>query len=395
MRVLQVIPSVSAVHGGPSRAIVDIERALAARGIEVTTITTNYDGDRSTLAVECGCPIQTADATRWYFPRSSAFYQVSVGLARWLARHIAEFDVVHVHALFSFVPAAAATVARRARVPYVLRPLGVLNHYGMTQHHPMVKRASFVLIERPLIEAASAVHFTSGAEQTEAVSLGLNCRGVIIPLGIDIGNVSKASVGGGNGALADEPRLLFLSRIDRKKNLEGLLQALGLLVSRHSKLTLDIAGDGDPDYVRSLKALAAGLGVSGRVRWHGHVGGQHKADILANATAFVLPSFSENFGIAAVEALAAGLPCVVSREVAVHEEISSGNAGVAVGTDPASIAAGIDSLLSNTLEYGALRSAARNVAFEKFSLAKMGERLETLYTSIIVPRATQSLHSAA
>jgi glycosyltransferase involved in cell wall biosynthesis len=218
---------------------------------------------------------------------------------------------------------------------------------------------------------------------------------VIIPLGIDIGNVSRAGVGGGGAALADEPRLLFLSRIDRKKNLEGLLQALTVLVSRHPKLTLDIAGDGDPDYVLSLKTLAAALHVSDRVRWHGHLDGQHKTDILANATAFVLPSFSENFGIAAVEALAAGVPCILSREVAVHEEISRGNAGVAVGTDPASIAAGIDSLLTNKLEYRALRSAALKVASEKFSLAGMGERLETLYSSITPAGAAQSLHSVA
>jgi glycosyltransferase involved in cell wall biosynthesis len=265
----------------------------------------------------------------------------------------------------------------------------------MTQHHPIAKRASFALIERPLIEAASAVHFTSRAEQMEAESLRLTCRGVIIPLGIDISNVSRATAGGGCARLADGPRLLFLSRIDPKKNLEGLLHAVAVLQSRYPKLMLDIAGGGDPDYVVSLKALAAGLQVSDRIRWHGHLDGHHKAEILANATAFVLPSFSENFGIAAVEALAAGLPCIVSREVAVHEEIMKANAGVVVGTDPASIAAGIESLLANQLEYPALRSAARNVASEKFSLAGMGERLETLYRSIAVARAAQGVHSLA
>jgi hypothetical protein len=67
MKVLQVIPSVSAVHGGPSRAILDIERALAGRGIEVTTVTTNGDGNACTLPVPCCVPITTEHATRWYF----------------------------------------------------------------------------------------------------------------------------------------------------------------------------------------------------------------------------------------------------------------------------------------------------------------------------------------
>jgi glycosyltransferase involved in cell wall biosynthesis len=265
----------------------------------------------------------------------------------------------------------------------------------MTQHHPLAKQASFALIERSLIEAASAVHFTSRAEQVEAESLRLNCRGVIIPLGIDIANASKVSAGRGCARLPDEPCLLFLSRIDPKKNLEGLLRALAALSSRYPKVMLEIAGDGDPDYVFGLKALATGLNVADRVRWHGHLDGQRKADILANATVFVLPSFSENFGIAAVEALAAGLPCIVSREVAIHEDITRCNAGVVVGTDPASIATGIESFLTNKTEYPELRSAALKVASESFSLARMGERLETLYRSITAAGAEQHLHSLA
>ena len=168
MKVLHVIPSVSPVHGGPSRAIVDIERALSARGIEVTTATTNDDGDNRTLPVSCGEPITTPSATRVYFPRSTVFFKLSLGLCQWLKDNIASFDIVHAHALFSFAPVAAAFLARRAGVPYILRPLGVLAPYGMKRHHPIVKRASLALVERGLIESANAVHFTSAAEQLEA-----------------------------------------------------------------------------------------------------------------------------------------------------------------------------------------------------------------------------------
>lgn len=243
MKVLHVIPSVSPVHGGPSRAIVNMERALAKRGVDVTTVTTNDDGDSRTLPVRCGEPVAEPFATRWYFPRSTVFFKVSVDLGRWLKANIAAFDVVHVHALFSFPPVAAAFLARRAGVPYVLRPLGVLARYGMTQRHPVLKRASFVLIERRLIETASAVHFTSEIEQVEAELLGLHCRSVLIPLGIDIESVSKQAT------LLEKQGdcfiLLFLSRIERKKNLEGLLQALRLVISKNRDVTLNIAGDGD------------------------------------------------------------------------------------------------------------------------------------------------------
>jgi glycosyltransferase involved in cell wall biosynthesis len=380
MKVLHVIPSVSPVHGGPSSAIVNIERALVARGVQVTTVTTNDDGDDRTLAVDCGAPIPTDGATRWYFPRNSVFYKVSIPLAQWLKENITSFDAVHVHALFSFAPVAAAMIACHARVPYVVRTLGVLNRYGMSRRRPLFKQASFKVIEQPLIEAASAVHFTSKAEQQEAQSLNLRCRAVIIPLGIDI-----AAVSADHGESIAEPeggKLLFLSRLDPMKNVEGLLHAFSRLASRYPGLTLDIAGDGNAEYLCAIRQLASTLNVARRVRWHGHVSGEAKVRLFAEATAFVLPSFSESFGIAAVEALAAGIPCVVSREVAVCGEIDRAGAGAVVGIDPESIAAGIETLVADPAGYSRRRSAAAKLAAEEFSSDAMGERLEALYRSI-------------
>src|ERR1700683_1567970 len=234
MRILHVIPSVSPVRGGPSRAIVDIEQALATRGIEVTTVTTNDDGDACTLPVPCGKPVVTRFATRLYFPRTTVFFKVSIGLGQWLRENVSAFDVVHAHALFSFAPIAAAFIARQADVPYILRPLGTLARYGMTRHHPMLKRVSFALIERRLLESANAVHFTSLAEKREAEALGLKCRSALVPLGVDVTFVSKNIRSRGECGAFD---LLFLSRIDPKKNIEGLLQAIQLVRAKNLDVT--------------------------------------------------------------------------------------------------------------------------------------------------------------
>ena len=231
-----------------------ISSSPGARGIEVTTVTTNDDGEARTLPVQCGKPVVTPFATRWYFPRTTVFFKVSVGLGQWLRENIRAFDVVHAHALFSFAPVAAALIARQADVPYVLRPLGVLAHYGMTRHHPMLKRVSFALIERRLIESANAVHFTSLAEQREAEALGLKCQSVLIPLGIDVAIVPKSiRVRDESGAF----NLLFLSRIDPKKNIEGLLQALQLVRAKNLNVTLNIAGDGDAEIHRNASIARA------------------------------------------------------------------------------------------------------------------------------------------
>ncbi|MGC9954226.1 MAG: glycosyltransferase [Rhizomicrobium sp.] len=378
MKILHVIPSISPSQGGPSRAIVDMERALTARGLDVTTVTTNDDGGR-TLAVPCGIPVAENGATRWYFPRNTLFYKVSIGLARWLGRNIGAFDVVHAHGLFSFAPVAAASIARRAGVPYVLRPLGSLARYGLERRRPLLKKLSFDLIDRQLVESASAVQFTSLLEQSEAQSLDLRCNGVVIPLGIDVGPPPQRRAQGGSRG---KTNLLVLSRIDPVKNLEGLFRALALVVRGRDDVRLRIGGGGDPGYVRQLESLAAELKIVPYIEWLGHVTGERKTDALASADAFLLPSLSESFGVAAIEALAAGVPCIVSNRVAVQNDIAQARAGIVVGVEPESIAAGIETFLANEQNHTEMSNAARGLAVGRFSLESMGERLEALYREV-------------
>ena len=387
MKVLHVIPSISLTQGGPSRAMLHMEQALAARGIEVTTATTNDDGGARTLAVKCNTPIAAAHATRWYFDRTTVFYKVSLGLACWLSQNIGGFDVVHAHALFSFAPVTAAMFARRARVPYVLRPLGVLERYGMSQRK-MLKSISYPLVERGLLESAAAVHFTSRAEQSEAGALGVRCKGVVIPLGIDIGEAPIRKTSSGRVGL------LFLARIDPKKKLEVLLRALSLVAAEHNDVVLRIAGTGDAAYVQSLKSLTAELGLAGRVEWLGHVEGVRKEAAFAEAAAFVLTSVSENFGIAVAEALAHGLPAIVSRGVAIQDEIGKAGAGIVVEQDVGSIASGIRRLLDERDRLAIMSHAARKLAEDDFSLERMGERLENLYAGLCRPTSASGARAA-
>jgi len=158
MRILHVIPSVSASSGGPSKALAQMERALANRGIEMVTVTTDDDGDGRRLDVPLQTPVPSNGATRMYFRRQTNAYKVSLPLLAWLRRNIMQFDIVHVHALFSFAPVAAAWVARAAGVPYVIRPLGVLNRYGMVNRRSRMKAWSMAALENPLLRQAGRTH---------------------------------------------------------------------------------------------------------------------------------------------------------------------------------------------------------------------------------------------
>ena len=269
LRVLHVIPSVSPRDGGPTRAIGIMERALSEAGVEVTTLTTDHDlgppGERCAPSAANGA--HRIYAHEWLTP-----YKVAPGLVPHLMQAVAKHDVVHIHALFTFASTVAAWAARRGRVPYIVRPFGTLASYGLRARRPRLKRLSMALIESRILRGAAAVHFTSGAERAEAEALGLPMRGVVIPLGVDADDGYPAAPLR-HEALAGRRVILFLSRLDPKKNLEALIEAVALSPMLRNSCALLVAGDGEPGYVASLKAKVAAAGLSDRTLWLGHVEG--------------------------------------------------------------------------------------------------------------------------
>jgi glycosyltransferase involved in cell wall biosynthesis len=385
VKVLHVIPSVALTEGGPSRAISDIERALAGCGVEVTTIATDDDGNGGHVpCVRYGEPVATAHATRLYFRKTTEFYKVSIGLYRWLRHNVEDYDLVHAHALFSFAPVAAASCAHKAGVPYVLRPLGVLARYGMTEHRPLLKRMSLSVIEKRLLESANAIHFTGETEKQEAEALGLKLRSVVIPLGLETPTESfRTRVDAATPTDTNALSLLFLSRIHPKKNVECLLRGFALIAASYPQLSLDIGGTGDKAYMDYLAGLIEQLGLKERVNWLGFLQGADKIRAFRRATVFVLPSFSENFGLAAAEALMQELPCVVGRGVAISREIEAAGAGVAVDPTPENIAVAVDGLLGNAEKRASMRVAAGRLARERYSIEAMGSALRSLYCELV------------
>jgi len=383
MKVLQVIPSVSLVQGGPSRAIRLIESVLQVRGVDSLTATSDDDGPKRRQQVRLGKPVADGASTRIYFRKRLEFYTVMSGMTTWLWRNVRRFDVVHVHALFSFASTVAAAIALARGVPYIIRPLGTLSAYGISTRRPWLKRISLALIERPLLLRAAAIHCTSEAESAEVRKLEPEAKVITISLAVsgeDTPIASSETVS--FHELPGRTVVLYLSRIDRKKNLESLLSAWSTLVSRHSSALLVIAGDGPADYVAELQAICLKHGTSDSIRWLGHVDGEAKRGLLAQSDIFVLPSYSENFGIAAVEAMAAGLPSVLSHGVAVSRELAEQGAGLVCSPDPKSIAEAIDSLLADDRLRTRCGAAAARLAAERFSPQALGDQLVALYSRV-------------
>lgn len=390
MNVLHVIPSVSPRRGGPSAAIGPMTQALRECGVDCSVVTTNDDGP-GTLDVPLGRWTDRDGVPTWFLPRFSPPMRAlrefawSPGFSRWMRARLREFDLVHIHALFSYLPSRAMTLARRSGVPYVLRPLGLLEEWSLAQS-PLRKRAFLVLCDRANVRGAAAVHFTSAREMEVSKHVPADL-GFVVPLGVEVPEISEdLRARARAGLTADESQcvLLFLSRWHPKKRIEALLEALATL--RDRRWILVLAGSGDANYEREVRGHIHRLGLDERIRTPGFVEDDVKWAWFAAADAFVLPSHSENFGIAVAEAMAAGVPPIVSEGVALAPDIRRENTGWVVGNDDRSLTAALEEVL-NDPDGRAVRGArAAGFARAKYSWRRSAQEIAAQYERILKSR---------
>jgi len=294
MKLIHVVPHISAEASGPSYSVPRLCQALAARGHELTL---------ACLAAGREVPgVEVEVHPSWPFLRQFA---VSPQHARALRAYAAEADIVHNHSLWSMVNVAAGWVVPGRGAKLVTSPRGTLSEWALANS----KRRKQMLwpLQRRVLERADLLHATSEAELSDIRRAGLRVPVAVIPNGIDI-----PSPLGPRQADPDSRTLLFLSRVHPVKGIESLLDAWTMLESRHPDWALRIVGPGDAAYAKSLSASAAAQGAR-RVTFVGPLYGEEKKAAYRNAELFVLPSHSENFGVVVAEALAQGCPAVVSH----------------------------------------------------------------------------------
>src|ERR1043165_1373088 len=243
MKVLHVIPSVAERSGGPATAIVPMCRALMQQGVEVQLISTGIQEATEYKGVPAHLfPVELGESFKYSRP-----------MASWLDANIRNFDLAHIHAVFNHSSVAAARACRDAGVPYVIRPLGTLDPWSMTQKS-LRKRLFWQVSGKAMLQRAASVHYTSEAEKLSTEGrMGLN-HGKVIPLGIETPTAINSP--------ADhlpEPYVLVLSRLNPKKGLDLLIDAFQSLETQHWHLV--IAGDGPSEYVSKLKSKVKGENI--------------------------------------------------------------------------------------------------------------------------------------
>lgn len=383
MKVLQVIPSVGPLRGGPSALVNSVSRGLARLGLDVHVVTTDDNG-RGRLRMPLGVPLVSDGVTFRYFKRQWRQYNVSLPLKKWLATHIAEYDLIHIHALFSFSTLWTARYAQEAEKPYVVTPHGSLNSWGLRNHKRWLKALSLALIENGILSGASVIHYLSEWERSEAARLGIANRTIVIP------NCVEPSVPSGQchwlssrfTELRHQRTILFLGRLEAIKGLDLLLQAFAKLRESRSDVCLVFAGEGTTSFEDKLRRQSRRLGVASSVYWLGFLTPGECASALTDADVFVLPSYSESFGTVVVEALAFGVPVVISDHVGMKDLVVQAGAGLVVPCDASRLANAIRELLSDETLRARCRSNGLALA-RQFTVETVTSQLLRAYHAAI------------
>ncbi|QLE51310.1 glycosyltransferase [Nostoc sp. C057] len=388
MKILHIIPSIASVRGGPSQAVIEVVKALRDENIEAEIVTTNDNGN-DLLDVPLGRRIEYNQVPVNFFKRFSPKvgsireFAFSRELTIWLWQNVSKYDLLHVHAIFSYPSTVAMAIARFQGVPYIVRPLGQLCEWSL-QQSSRKKQIYLQLIEKANLNYSKSIHFTSKQEQQEASQLNLSSPSFILPHGVDIPNINPNARQHLREYLnlpADEPIVLFLSRLHPKKGLDYLIPALGKLSDY--RFTFVLAGSGDPNYESEIQSLLAINNIHNCTHLAGFVKGEIKDLFLQGADLFALTSYSENFGVAVLEALSAGIPVIVTPGVALANLVAQENLGYVAEFDITAIAAAIQQVLDCPEEAQKRGDRARKFILENYTWDRIASKLISVYTDII------------
>lgn len=389
VRVLHVQETLSPSHGGPARVLRELVCAQEAAGHRVEVVTTNAAQPHEPCREPGWDRIEGCSARVYYGAIQFSPLKVSVGLASYLRRTIPTFHIVHIHGLYRFPPAYAAYQARKQRVPYIIRPHGSLDPYlydKSTVGSVALKRLHERWFDLPNLHGASAIHFTAEEERKRVAFLQLRAPSFVVPNGLDWEPYRVLPARGAMRArwgLGEVPLVLFLGRIHFKKGLDLLISAFDVLRRRVPGACLVIAGPENDDYGKNVRRWVRERRLEHAVHFVGHLSGADVVRAYVDADAFVLPSYTENFGIAVIEAMASAVPVVISDRVNIHREVARAGAGVVTRCDADEVAEALETVLCDVDRRKIMGEVGRRLVQQRYSWPEVVNALTREYERIV------------
>jgi len=394
MKILCVIPSYFPAfqYGGPIASVHNLNKALVKKEIAVTVYTTNV-GLKGKVLTNQEINLDGVKVTYFTFFKIFEFtgptgWQFSLSMTKALKENIPRFDLVYLSAIWNYPTAVAAHYCRKYKKPYIIAPRGIFYPYTFNKK-VWKKWPYYKLISKRDMEKASAIHYTTRDELERGHPfLGLrNNKTFIAPNGVDLSEFNnlppRENLRNKYPILKDKKVILFLSRLDWKKGLDILAKAYGIIAKQRNDVHLLIVGDGQKSFREIVKKWFRDEGVLDRVVFAGMLTGREKLESFSGSDVFVLPSHSENFGMAIVEAMACGLPVVITNTIGIHQEITEAKAGLVVPCDALKLSEAVTEVLDDENLSRDLGRNGQVLAREQFDFNKTADKMIEAYKVVL------------
>ena len=363
MKIIHYIPSIDRIAGGTSTYMQVLGKELGKLA-EVHIIT---HASENPLPIS-NCEIHYVSV---YNPINGRFKNEVSKLF-----DVIKPDLVHVNCCWMPACAFVQQMAQKRNIKVVLTPHGMLEPWIIKRHYWTRKLPALLLYQKAAIQNADCLQATAESEKENLLKLGYNSNIKIVKLGIDAESITVKT------SWKKSKQLLFLSRVHVKKGINYLIDAVDVLQKELKGYKILVAGEGDADYITTLKQQIAGNGLQEIIQLIGGVYGDTKWKLFQTSDFFVLPTNSENFGLAIAESLASGTP-VITTVGTPWNDLNTSNAGawIEIGTQP--LVETLKRFLSlSDEELEVMGKNGRKLIETKYSAMVMAEEMMEIYQSI-------------
>ncbi|MCL0066618.1 glycosyltransferase [Thermodesulfovibrionales bacterium] len=381
MKILHIAISLAPEWGGPTKVVAGLTETLAKKGVEVTIFAPIEKGDEEKIIRPKRVNLRLFEQgffARWWPGYSS-------GLAKAVAKEMEQFDLVHIHELWSHPHLVASRVARKSGKPYIVTIHGGLEPWAIN-HKAFKKKIYSALIQRRILQKAVALHAITNEEVKHIQDFGVDNKIVMIPNGINPQEFqtlpARQELEQLYPSLAGKQVVLFLGRLHPIKGLDILARAFGKVVRERNDVYLLAVGQDSNGYQGKIEKILEAEGALGKVIFTGMLTGQKKLAAFSRANVFVLPSYSEGFSMAILEAMICGLPIIITHPCN-FPEVAEAEAGIVIDPDPEQLAEALTRLLDNPQLREEMGGNGRRLIKERFTWDKIADQMIQLYQSML------------
>ncbi|MBR1889256.1 MAG: glycosyltransferase [Alloprevotella sp.] len=293
MRILHFITSIDKSAGGPSRSVPLLAKGQALAGLDITLMVVRSDNMNVKLLEDANISVHFLE--RGYSKKEVTHFIETGG-----------FDLIQIQSLWDLRYHQVARIAQRLHIPYIITPRGMLDPWCL-RRKALKKQLALAIYQKADLNKARCIYAATEIEARHIGAMGINTPRAVVPNGLETDSypcrVEKKQV---------KKQVLFLSRVHMQKGVELLIEAWKNIAQEFADWQLLIVGNGTSDYIQHLNEIVKEAGLADKICILPPAYDQDKIRLYQESAVFVLPSYSESFGMAVAEAMSCGVPVITT-----------------------------------------------------------------------------------